>query len=124
MDDLIKKILIIDDEPRIRSIYVRLLVESGLKACWASNAQEATNILIREKIDLVLLDINMPGIDGMTMFDIIQEYDPSLKVIVASVYQLFLQKRMIDRAYDYYDKSQGASLLLEKIFNALKGQAH
>lgn len=112
--------MIIDDEPRIISIYVRLLVESGLVARGATNADEATDMLIREKIDLVLLDINMPGTDGKTMFEIIQEYDPSLKVIVASVYQLFIQKRMINKAFDYYDKSQGPSLLLDKILNAVE----
>ena len=119
MESLRRKILIIDDEPRIRSIYIRMLEEAGLIARWGNNAHEATGILIREKIDLILLDINMPGIEGKTMFDIIQEYDPSLKVIVASVYPIHVQKMMIPQAYDYYDKSYGPFLLLDKIFNAM-----
>ena len=115
-----KKVLIIDDEPRIRAIYIRMCLEAGLVAHWAANAHEATNILIREKIDLILLDIYIPGIDGKTMFEVIQEYDPSLKVIISSVYPLHVQKHMIPQAYDYYDKSYGLSMLLDKIFTALE----
>jgi DNA-binding NtrC family response regulator len=114
-----KKILIIDDEPRIRDLYMRVLEEAGFEAKWAPDAQEATNILIREHVDLVLLDINMPGVEGRTMFEVIQEYDPQLKVIVASVYPLHVQKVMIPHAFDYHDKSHGSVSLLEKIYNTI-----
>lgn len=120
MEERRKKILIVDDEPRIRDIHIRLCVEAGLVVRWALNAQEATNIMVREQIDLILLDIAMPGIDGKTIFEIIQEYDPTLKVIVTSVYPMHVQKQMIPQAYDYYDKSHGPSLILSKIFSAVE----
>ena len=120
-----KKILIVDDELYIRQIYFRLLLESGYSVCWAKDATQATNIIIRESIDLILLDIKMPGIDGRVMFDIIRQYNPSLKVIVSSVYPIEKQKKMIPSGVDYYfDKSEGPFCLLEKVKACLSTMDH
>ena len=114
-----RKLLIIDDEDKIRDIYCRLFVQAGIVVRKAKNATEATNILIREEIDLVLLDIKMSIVDGCTMFDVIKEYDPHSKVIVSSVYPIEKQRELIPHALDYYDKSDGPVKLLEKVVNTL-----
>ncbi len=119
LEDARKKILIVDDEPKIRDIYIRLFVEAGLVVRVASSAREATNIMIREKIDVVLLDINMPEVDGKTMYEVIQEFDPSLKVIIVSAYPEHTQRELIPDAGDYFDKSEGALRLLEKVTGVL-----
>src|SRR5690349_20499351 len=99
-----KKVLIIDDEKRIIAIYVRMFVSAGFIVRHAHDAQSATNIIIREDIHLILLDVRMPLIDGLQMFDIIKEYNPQAKVIVSSVYPIDQQKQMSHMAIDYYDK--------------------
>ena len=114
-----KKVLVIDDEPSIGRTYIKVLIECGFVARWAGDAQTALNILIREDVNLVLLDIKMPGIDGKTMFEVIQEYDPLMKVVVSSVYPIDRQKELVPGAQDYFDKSQGLTVLLEKTANAL-----
>ena len=82
----------------------------------ADNAEDGTECLIRENnFDLVLLDIRMPEINGQVMFDVIREYSPKMKVIVASVFPIEEQKRMIPFADDYYDKSTGLIKLMEKV---------
>ncbi len=110
-----KKILVIDDEERVRRVYVRTLVEEGMLVREAQDASEALNILIREDIDLVLLDIKMPQIDGKVVFEVIREYDPSLRIIISSIYPIDQQKHLIPYALDYFDKSKGVAYLLEKI---------
>ena len=110
-----EKILIVDDEERIRNIYTRLFAERGFIVRQASDAVTATNILIRENIGIVLLDIKMPEINGKTMFEVIEEYDPSIKIIISSVYPIDRQRKMIPKAADYFDKSQGLTILLNKI---------
>lgn len=117
-----KRVLIIDDEERIRKIYKRffnMLGSNFLDVIETSNATEATNYIIREKVDIVILDIKMPKVNGMSMFEVIKEYDPALRVIVASVYPIDQQKKMIPEASDYFDKSQGPMRLFEKVCGIL-----
>ena len=109
-------ILIIDDEGKIRDTYKRLLNDEGYDVLVARDAQEGTRALIGDKtIDLVLLDINMCEIDGGYMKEIIDEYDPTLKVIVSSVRPLEEQQELIPKALDYFDKSHGTDLLIKKV---------
>lgn len=114
-----KRILIIDDEKRIGAAYRLLLSEEEFEVKYASSAQEATNFLIREYFDLVLLDINMPGVDGKIMYEVIREFDRHMKVIVSSVYPIEEQVQSILGACAYHNKSQGIDILMMKIKVAL-----
>jgi DNA-binding NtrC family response regulator len=114
-----KKILILDDEERIRRIYKELLAHEGYEIIEASTALEAHATLKNNNIDLILLDIRIPKVSGSVMYDVIEQFFKDLKVIVSSVYPIDLQKRIIPGAYDYFDKSQGTELLLQKVKKAL-----
>ncbi len=114
-----KNILLVEDEQAMREMYARMLRSVGWKVVDVCDAREATNILIRKELDLVLLDINIPQVDGRELFEVIKEYDPNLKVVICSVYPIDKQKQMIPDATDYYDKSQGPFVLLVKVYNAL-----
>ncbi len=115
-----KRILIIDDEEKVLAAYKRLLEEEGFAVFTARSATEGTRMLIREEeMDLVLLDINMFEVDGGVMKEVIDEYDPQLKVVVSSVRPLEEQKEIIPEAADYFDKSQGTDLLLKKVKKVL-----
>jgi DNA-binding NtrC family response regulator len=116
-----KRILIIDDEPRISELYTVLLWEEGYEAKYALNAREATNLLIRENFDLVLLDISMAKVDGKIMYEVIREYDRNMKVIVSSVYPIEDQVQIISGASAYHNKSQGVDILITKIKEILDG---
>jgi len=118
-----KRILIIDDERRIGQSYTVLLTEEGFEVKHASNAQEATNLLIREHFALVLLDINMPGVDGKVMYEVIREYDRDIKVIVSSVYPIEEQVQSILGASAYHNKSQGVDILVTKIKEVLSNES-
>jgi len=114
------KILVVDDEKKIRDLYKKLLTAEGYKVIEASNAAEANGLLMKDRIDVVLLDIKMPEIDGGEMYEVIKLFHRKSKVIVTSVYPLDEQKRIINDAADYYDKSQGYDALLDKIKRVLK----
>ncbi|MBN2372935.1 response regulator [bacterium] len=114
-----KRILVLDDEERIRNIYKKLLTLEGYEVIEAATAMHAHEILKREPVDLILLDIKMPKVDGSIMYDVIEQFHSRLKVIVSSVYPLEVQKRVVPRACDYYDKSEGNEVLLSKIRNCL-----
>ncbi len=59
-----KKILVVDDEERVREMLGFRLKLFGYEVLEASNGEEALEVATREKPDLVLLDIMMPGMDG------------------------------------------------------------
>ncbi|MFH1782558.1 MAG: response regulator [Candidatus Omnitrophota bacterium] len=115
-----KRILLVDDEKKIRKIYNKLLTQEGYNVIEAVNAMQASEILVREKVDLVLLDINMPEIDGGILYDIMELFHKDVKVVVSSVYLLDEQRERIKGAYDYHDKSQGNEILLDKIRTAIE----
>lgn len=81
-------ILLVDDERLIRDIGKRILAVSGYQALEAGSGEDALQIY-RERgneIDLVILDINMPGMGGEKCLDELLSLDPDVKVIQASGY--------------------------------------
>lgn len=115
------KILVVDDENKIRNLYKKLLISERYEVVEAQDSQSATRLMLNQPdITLVLLDINMPDIDGTVLYQLIRRLDQHTKVIVTSAYPLQDQRRLIFRADDYYDKSQGTEVLLEKVKGVLQ----
>ena len=115
-----KRILIIDDEEKIRKAYGLILRAEGFDVWEAQNASQGTfKMISTNDIDLVLLDIKMPEVDGITMREIISEYGACFKIIVSSVYPIDEQKLTIPDADDYFDKAHGVDILIEKVKKVL-----
>jgi DNA-binding NtrC family response regulator len=110
-----KKILIVDDEQRMRRLYDYVLTQKGYKTYEAANADEANEILKKERIDVVLLDINMPGAGGNELYDVMKLFHQEVKVIVSSVLPISKQQQLVQGATAYYDKSQAIEILFTKI---------
>ena len=77
------KILLVDDEPHIR-VFVSLILKSlgGPKIYEASNGEEAIVAYRKERPDVVLLDVNMPHLDGIQTLRKLKELDPDCTVIM------------------------------------------
>jgi two-component system nitrogen regulation response regulator NtrX len=75
-------ILIVDDEPSIVQSLKGLLVDEGFEVMTAPNGYEALKIIESESPDLVLLDIWMPGIDGIETLKEIKANNPFIQVII------------------------------------------
>lgn len=115
-----KKILIIDDEEKIRVAYKAALTNEGFEILEAKDAAQGIWEMFRnEDIDLVLLDIKMPEMNGGRVRDIIEDYDLPFKVIVSSVYSVDEQKHSVPNANDYFDKVQGIDVLIDKVKRVL-----
>lgn len=109
------KILIVDDEERIRSVFVKIMQREGFDVLEASGAGEAYDLLLENAVDLILLDINMMNVDGTVLYEIAQMFCEKSKIIVTSVYPLEDQKKLIQGAADYYDKSDSLQILIRKV---------
>ena len=80
--------MIVDDEDSIRDFVSQVLKKYGYTVLTASSGEEALKIYTAgpKEIDLVILDIGMPGMGGHKCLQKIRVFDPSAKVIVASGY--------------------------------------
>jgi len=86
MEEKKRKLLIVDDEPEIVNTLKTFFSVKGYAAIGASCGEEALRILEREAVDLILLDIRMPGLKGTEVAKIIKEKYPSVKIIIMSGY--------------------------------------
>lgn len=75
-------ILVVDDTPSILEMVVLALRKAGYKAKQASEANAAVAALKRDKIDLVILDIDLPGISGLRMLQIIKDEPATAQIPV------------------------------------------
>lgn len=80
--DEVTRIMVTDDEQHIRDGCERILKRVGYEVLKASTGSEALDILSREHIPIILLDLKMPGMDGMEVLKRIRQLDESLLVIV------------------------------------------
>ena len=81
MSDAIR-ILVVDDERPIREGCHRVLTAKSYDVCTAENGEEALDILERESIDLILLDLKMPVLSGEEVLQAVQERYPDIPVII------------------------------------------
>ncbi len=100
-----KKILLVDDEESIHLLYREELEEEGYEVFSVLSAEEALEQLNIISPDLVILDINMPGMNGIDALRRMKEMYPNMPVILSSAYQEFKQDLSSWASDDYIVKS-------------------
>ena len=83
-DDSKKKILIVDDEPSIQDLLVFNLEKEGYKTITASDGEEAVEMALIQKPDLILLDVMLPKSDGLTVCKKIRQTLTKTPIIMLS----------------------------------------
>ena len=79
------KVLIVDDEPSLRKALRTSLGASGFEVSEARNGEDAMGLLRSDAFDLVLLDINMPGISGIETCRRIRDFSPKIGIVMVTV---------------------------------------
>ena len=77
-----QSILLIDDEPHIADVVVYVLEENGFKTATALSGEAGLRAFRAKRPDLVVLDLNLPGISGLDLFQQIKKIDPAIPVIM------------------------------------------
>jgi len=114
-----KKILVVDDDPINRKLIIKIISKKGFQAIEAGNGVEAINTLKTEKVDMILLDIVMPVMDGIEFLKEIKskpEYI-NLPVIILTTDDSKKMEVMALGANDVIIKPISPVTLLEKIEN-------
>jgi len=117
-----KKILVIDDETSILDSLAGILTDEGFKPLCVASAEEGLELLKSEAVDLVLLDIWMPGMDGIEALKLIKAEHPELQVIMISGHgtiETAVQATKIG-AFDFIEKPLSYDKILLAINNGLR----
>ena len=119
------RILVVDDEQNLQEMLQRRFARGGYDCVTASSADEAADILQREKFDLILLDILMPDKSGMEFLpDVLARYPDMAVVMLTAVTDTATAVRALrDGASDYVTKPLNMDQLVTRISRALDRRA-
>jgi DNA-binding NarL/FixJ family response regulator len=124
----IKRILIVDDHPMMRTGLAQLIDNEGdLKVCvQADNAGQAIDIVSKETFDLALLDISLPGKNGLELLKDFRSLRPEMPVLVVSMHDEMIYAERVLRAggRGYIMKQEGGEKFLAAIRQVLAGQIY
>src|SRR5579872_3790383 len=118
------KILIVDDELVVRDSLGKWFTSEGYAADPVAGAREALEAIQRKEFDIALVDIKMPGMDGMELQARLKDADPELAVIIMTGYaSVDTAVQALKRgAYDYITKPVDPDELSHLVANALEHQ--
>ncbi|KYK24081.1 hypothetical protein AYK25_01985 [Thermoplasmatales archaeon SM1-50] len=118
-----KKIMVVDNEPDIVDLTRTVLELGGYIVVPSYSGEEALRRLEKEKVDLVLLDIMMPGMSGWDVFNRIKKKNKDIKVAFMSVLDISEKRKQVlldEGLADYIMKPFDKETLLQRVDRILK----
>jgi two-component system response regulator VicR len=113
-----KKVLVVDDEPDTLELVKLVLESAGFEAILVNNGLEALAKIDAGKLDLVLLDIMMPDMDGWDVFRKIKEKNTTIPIAILTAKAQNIDKLLglhVLKADDYITKPFGKNELIGKV---------
>ena len=89
--ELYMNVLLVDDEPTLRKMTMRMLRSRGFEVFDASSGADALAVVQERSIDILVTDVVMDGMDGLLLADTLVERRPNLKVLFISGYPFDVQ---------------------------------
>ena len=113
------RILVIDDEEVVRLSYMRTLASEHCNVQVVTNGHDAIALMETQPFDVALLDMSMPGMDGMSVLKIIKQRWPECEVVIITGYPgVESAKQAVSLgAFDYLSKPAGP----DDVINAANG---
>lgn len=99
------KIFIVEDDPENTELFMEILAIGGYECIHSADGERVLEIAKRERPDLVLLDINLPGLDGISIKNILRSTDETknLKIIALTAYAMKGDREMfLKEGFDGY----------------------
>lgn len=111
------QILIVDDDKNIRRYLAAVLSDAGYSTSCADCAQKALDIMENVKIDLIVLDIMMPGMDGYTFAELLRDCNNDVPILMLSARQFpeDIKKGFLSGTDDYMTKPVDETVMLLRI---------
>ncbi|RME27723.1 MAG: response regulator [Deltaproteobacteria bacterium] len=118
--------LVCDDDVTFRAIVKRILEERGIDVVEAADGQEATNLFLKEKFDLVVTDFLMPKIDGLQLVRNIKLSSPHGRdipvILMSAISKVHVEQELAGIGPDYYLNKPFRPKKLAKILDKVIGE--
>jgi two-component system chemotaxis response regulator CheY len=117
------KILVVDDSAFARARVARMLGDAGYTTCGAGDGHAAIDANARERPDAVLMDITMPGMDGLAALSAIHDSDPGARVamLTAMGQQAIVMDAIRRGARDFVTKPPQEQRLFDAVAKLVAG---
>ncbi len=115
-------VLVVDDEAGMCHILKRMLTDEGYTVVTATSGEKALKVIDEDSFDVAMLDIRMPGMDGLELLDHIKQESPETSVIMMTAYGTIetAVSAMKRGAYEYISKPFNNDEVLHIIGNAME----
>ena len=114
------KVLVVDDDESLRMLYSKELLEEGYDVSTAHSGRDALESIKQSRPDVVILDIKMEGMDGLSVLDLIMKHDKTIPVVLNTAYSTFKSDFTTWSADAYIVKSSDLSELKSTIRQVLE----
>lgn len=114
-------VLVVDDDQSLRMLYSKELADEGHEVSTVPSGKEAMESINQSRPDVVVLDIKMEGMDGLSVLDEIMKLDKTIPVILNTAYSTFKSDFTTWSAEAYVVKSSDLGELKETIRQVLQG---
>jgi len=116
-----KTILIVDDQAGIRILLNEVFQREGFQTILAANGLEAIKLISEQHVDGVMLDMKIPGMNGLEILQHIKEQKPDVPVMMMTAYgeQDLINTAMSMGAFGYFTKPFNIFTVVEKVKEAL-----
>jgi DNA-binding NtrC family response regulator len=117
-----RKILFVDDDAAIRNAMGKVFNRGGYNVILAENAEQALEIIKHENINVMFLDLNLPGMNGVDLCRYIQKEKPDAIIYaVTGYFSLYEISECIDAGFkDYFEKPADLKLLIKAADDAFQ----
>lgn len=117
----LSKILVVDDEPGVCDILKKILEQEKYTVFTATSGARALNLFKKESVDLILLDIKMPRMDGIGFLQALRKKDKNVVVIILTAHATLgtAREAMELGAYDYITKPFDAHFVINMVKEGL-----
>src|ERR1700735_3563886 len=116
-----KQVLIVDDEPNLRKILSAQLSRDGYDVLTAEDGEQGLHLLREHHIDLVITDLKMPKVDGMTLLKRALEEEPELPIVLITAHGTIdtaveaLKRGAFDFVTKPFDKDEGPQIVAKAL---------
>lgn len=119
------RVLVIDDEPHIGTVLVQLFELEGIKAIASTEPKGIAKLLDKDWVGMVISDVNMPQLDGISLMQQIHQRDPDLPVVLLTgVGDIAMAVHALKQgAYDFLEKPFNNEHILDVVKRALEKRA-